>query len=148
MNKACDYRVRLQDTYDPRGPDGKGWNRMAIIGLGPHDRCMLMPKTRQAALDTLRGMARYGSITSYEECPNGKSACLACPIAIREKDHWNDIWHIREDNNGHVWLLGNVELGFAGFGYFYKSWAALMADVDVPMLKRMKDNQGFYWISA
>jgi len=148
MDKAFDCRVKLPDTHDPKGPDGKGWNRIAIFGLGPYDRCILMPKTRQAALDTLRGMARYGSITSYEECANGKSPCHSCPIAMKERDPWNDAWHIREDSQGNVWLLGDVEKAFAGFGYVYKNWAALMASVELPMLKRVQDNHGFYWIAA
>ena len=143
-----DYRVRLPDTYDPKGPDGKGWNRIAIFGLSPSDRCILMPKTRQSALDTLRGMARHGSITSYEECSNGKSPCHSCPVATKERDPWNDGWHIREDAQGIIWLLGNVDKAFSGFGYAYKGWAALLAVVDVPMLQRMQDSHGFYWIAA
>jgi hypothetical protein len=145
---ALDYRVRLPDTYDPKGPDGKGWNRIAIIGLGPYDRCIRMPKTRQAALDTLRGMARFGSITSYEECSNGRSPCQSCPVATKERDPWNNGWHLREDSHGNVWLLGNVDKAFSAFGYCYKSWAALMADVEVPMLQRVQDKNGFYWIAA
>lgn len=148
VDHTIDFRVRLPDTHDPKGPDGKGWNRLAIFGLGPYDRCIRMPKTRQAALDTLRGMARFGSITSYDECSNGKSPCHTCLVATKERDPWNNGWHVREDSQGNVWLLGNVDKAFSGFGYCYKSWAALMAVVDVPMLQRMRDNNGFYWIAA
>ncbi|WP_018309655.1 hypothetical protein [Cupriavidus sp. UYPR2.512] len=143
-----DYRVRLADKHDPRGPDGKGWNRLAIIVLGPTDRCIRMPKTRQAALDTLRGMARHGSITSYDVCTNGQMPCQSCPVATKERDPWNDGWHIREDARGIVWLLGNVDKAFSGRGYYFKGWTALMAAVEVPMLQRMQDDTGFYWISA
>lgn len=143
-----DYRVRLADKHDPRGPDGKGWNRIAIIGLSPIDRCSLLPRTRQAALDTLRGMARHGSITSYDECESGKSPCHACPVATKERDPWNAAWHIREDGKGIVWLLGSVDKAFAGRGYAYKDWAALMAAVDVPMLQCKQDNTGFYCVAT
>jgi len=146
MDQPISYRVRLPDEHDPRGPDGKGWNRIAIFGLGPYDRCTLRPKTRQAALDTLRGMARYGSITSYEECSNGKSPCHTCPVANKAREEWNNNWHIREDLQQNVWLLGDIEKAFSGFGYAYKNWAALLFDVEVPMLKRMNDAHGFYWI--
>jgi len=147
-DRSRDCRARLPDKHDPKGPDGKGWNRIAIIGLSPIDRCILMPKTRQAALDTLRGLARHGSITSYDECKNGKLSCQSCPVATKERDPWNDAWHIREDAQGIVWLLGNVDKAFSGLGYAYKGWAALMAAVDVPMLQRMQDTTGFYWIAA
>lgn len=148
VGHTVDYRVRLADEHDPKGPDGKGWNRLAIIGLGPSDRCILMPRTRQAALDTLRGMARLGSVTSYDECKNGQSSCQSCPIAMKERDPWNDGWHIREDAQGIVWLLGNIDKAFSGRGYAFKGWATLMAAVEVPMLQRMRDNTGFYWIAA
>lgn len=145
---AIDYRVRLAAAHDPKGPDGKGWNRLAIFGLGPTDRCILMPKTRQAALDTLRGMARHGSITSYDVCTNGQAPCQSCPVATKERDPWNDGWHIREDARGIVWLLGDVDKAFSGRGYYFKDWAALMAAVDVPMLQRLHDSTGYYWLAA
>ena len=142
-----DYRVRIDDAHNPKGPDGQGWNRMAIIGLGSHDRCTLLPITRQAALDTLRGMAKHGVPTAYSDCRSNKP-CLQCPVATKQKDAWNDAWHIREDASGAVWLLGNIEKAFSGFGYRYKTWAALIGGVEVPMLKRMRDSHGFYWIAA
>lgn len=143
MDKSFDYRVRIDDTHNPKGPDGQGWNRMAIIGIGSHDRCTLMPITRQGALDTLRGMARYGNPTVYSDCISN-TPCHQCSVATKPKDEW----HIREDSTGRIWLLGNIEKGFAGFGYSYKHWAALMNDVEVPMLKRMSDSQGLYWVAA
>lgn len=146
MDKSFDYRVRIDDTHNPKGPDGQGWNRMAIIGIGSHDRCTLMPITRQGALDTLRGMARYGNPTVYSDCISN-TPCHQCSVATKQKDAWRDEWHIREDSTGRVWLLGNIEKGFAGFGYSYKHWAALMNDVEVPMLKRMSDSQGLYWVA-
>lgn len=146
-NKAVSYRVRVDDTHNPRGPDGQGWNRLSIVGIGSHDRCTLMPITRQGALDTLRGMARYGVPTAYSDCINN-ATCCQCPVATKQKDKWQDAWHIREDAKGHVWLLGNVEKGFSGFGHCYKNWAALMSDVEVPMLKRMSDRHGLYWIAT
>lgn len=147
MHKSFDYRVRIDDTHNPKGPDGQGWNRMAIIAIDSHDRCTLMPITRQGALDTLRGMARYGNPTVYSDCICN-APCHQCSVATKQKDAWRDQWHIREDSSGRVWLLGNIEKGFAGFGYSYKDWAALMNDVEVPMLKRMTDSQGMYWVSA
>ena len=147
MDKSFDYRVRIDGTHNPKGPDGQGWNRMAIIGIGSHDRCTLMPITRQGALDTLRGMSKYGNPTAYSDCISN-TPCHQCSVATKPKDAWRDEWHIREDPTGLVWLLGNIEKGFSGFGYPYKHWAALMNDVEVPMLKRMSDSQGLYWVAA
>ncbi len=59
------YRVRPSLDRSPAGHDGKGWNRLAIIPMDPIDRCLLRPKYRQAALDTLRGMGHYGVPTAY-----------------------------------------------------------------------------------
>ena len=142
-----DYRVRVDDAHNPKGPDGQGWNRMAIIGIRSHDRCVLLPLTRQAALDTLRGMAKFGVPTAYADCKNN-SPCHQCPVSTKKKEAWKDDWHIREDSHGLVWLLGSIDKGFAGFGYSYKSWSALMSEIEVPMLKRASDAQGFYWIPA
>jgi len=49
---------------------------------------------------------------------------------------------------GLMWLLGEIEKGFAGFGYCYKNWAALMSNIEVPMLTRKRDDTGFYWVAA
>ena len=43
---------------------------------------------------------------------------------------------------GLMWLLGEIEKGFAGFGYCYKNWAALMSNIEVPMLTRKRDDNG------
>lgn len=141
------YRLRFNDSYNPKGPDGQGWNRLAIIPMLPIERCALRPKSRQAALDTLRGMAHYGVTTAYLPC-TGSDKCANCSRATRVKEAWNPEWHIREDADGRVWLLGNVEKAFAGFGYCYPNWRALINDVAVPPLKRLNDKTGAYWQSA
>lgn len=147
MDAPMSYRVSVDDSHNPKGPDGRGWNRMAIIGLSASARCTLRPTTRQGALDTLRGMRFYGNPTAYDECIS-KSPCHSCGVANAKRDPWNAEWHLREDSQGRVWLLGNAELGFAGQGYCYNDWGRLMAKIEVPMLKRQNDKQGFYWVAA
>lgn len=142
-----DYRTKIDDTHNPKGPDGQGWNRMAIIGIRAHDRCILRPRTWQGAIDTLRGMARNGVPTAYLDCISDMLSCEHCTVVTHKKDPWSASWHIREDSAGHVWLLGDIGLGFAGHGHCFETWAALMKEIDVPMLKRMKDGQGFYWVA-
>jgi hypothetical protein len=147
MTSEVSYRALLDDGYNPRGPDGQGWNRLAIHPLRPTVRCILRPTTRQAALDTARGMARLGVITAYGECTSNLQ-CSACSRGSNEREKWQPGWLIREDSQGRVWLLGNRERGWASFGYCYPHWEAIISSVDVPMLKRHTDEHGFYWTDA
>lgn len=83
------YFLEPSWEHNPKGPDGQGWNRLAIIALEPSPRCSMRPRSRQAALDTLRGMARFGVITAYDEC-TGQGRCATCPVACRDRLAWPD----------------------------------------------------------
>lgn len=139
------YRIEICNSHDPRGPDGQGWNRLSIINLEPHDRCMLRPKTRPAALDTARGMARHGSVFSYEDCI-GRS-CEECKVGNAEREQWKPEWLlIEDDGRGGVWLHADLEKD--SFGYYYPSWEALFRAVDVPALTRKIDQHwGAYYVA-
>lgn len=141
------YLITLPEPRSPRGPDGKGWNRLSINPMGPIDRCSLKPLSRQAALDTARGMAQYGNPIAYGRC-EGSRGCSTCAHANRERDDWSGTWLIREDDKGHVWLLGNREKGWAARGYSYASWESLMNTTWLPKLKRLKDETGIYYVEA
>ena len=53
--------------HDPKGADGKGWNRMAIHGDMCLDECALKPKTLAAFLDAQdTRKVRYGL---FGACP-------------------------------------------------------------------------------
>ena len=140
------YRLVAGTSHNPRGPDGQGWNRMAILPLTPSDRCMLRPKTKQAALDTARGMARFGSIVSYEDCCS--KACAQCAVASTDREEWKPEWLlIADDQRGGVWLHADLEKD--SFGYYYKSWEALFRGIDIPQLKRKIDpHWGEYFVAA
>ena len=141
------YRLKIDDNRKPAGRDGKGWNRLAIIPMAPTTRCALKPRYRQAALDTLRGMASFGELTAYDPCDHQES-CDGCRQVTRERDDWQPEWLIREDQKGHVWLLGNRARGWAAFGYCYANWKALMDTTHIPRLQRYNDETGFYWAEA
>lgn len=141
------HRVCLEDQVDPRGPDGQGRNRLAIWSLSPTTRCELRPKTKAAALDTLRGMAKLGNPTAYEPCTY-EGECTSCPRKLKARDPWRAEWCIREDMHGNVWMIGSVEAGFAGRGYCFAHWGKLLDSIEVPMLKRQQDATGFYWVAA
>lgn len=139
-------RISLDSTHNPRGIDGRGWNRIAIHGMQPTMRCTLKPNSRQAALDTLRGMAQFGVATEYRHCTSTQ-ACENCAVVTKEKDPWDSSWAIKEDGHGKVWLLGCAKLGFAGKGYCFADWESLLANIEVPMLKRMVNTSGHYWVA-
>lgn len=142
------YRLRFSLNRDPGGPDGSGWNRLAIHPMEPMERCALRPRSRQAALDTLRGMAHFGNVCAYSPCSQSAADCRNCPTATHEREEWQASWLIREDSSGNPWLLANADLGFSAFGYRYRSWRALMHAVNVPTLRRQLDKHGAYWIAA
>lgn len=140
------YRLTADRSHNPRGPDGQGWNRMAILPLTPSDRCMLRPRTRQAALDTARGMARLGLITAYEDCCG--HSCQQCKVATAPREEWKPEWLLVEDSRrGGVWLHADLEKD--SFGYYYRSWEALFRAVRVPVLERKIDQHwGTYFMEA
>lgn len=143
--------LEFSDRRPARGPDGGGWNRLAIHSMTPMPRCALRPLSRQAAIDTARGMARAGEPNWYGLCePLGSNCgeCKRCARSIEPEAEWHPEWCIREDSHNHVWLLGSRELMFAGRGYVYGSWEALFRSIAVPELKRMEDANGFYWVAA
>jgi len=144
---AANRRLQLSDPHDPRGPDGQGRNRLGIWSMSPTPRCSLRPQTRQAALDTARGMAALGSITSYGDCTSNEP-CASCSRQRKARDPWNPNWCLREDQHGNVWLLGTAASGFSGRGYCFTNWEKLFYEIDVPMLKRQQDSIGFYWTAA
>lgn len=146
--KKINYRFPFPSSHRPKGPDGQGWNRLAIIPLAPADRCILMPQTRQGALDTLRGMAHWGVITAYYPCLNVNADCASCGVVTRPREAWHPDWHVREDEHGGVWVLHDVTLGFNGPGVRHKSWREFMGAVDAPKLERRINQHGTYWIAA
>jgi hypothetical protein len=143
---VSNFRLVADRSHNPRGPDGQGWNRMAILPLTPSDRCMLRPRTRQAALDTARGMARFGSIVSYEDCCG--HTCSQCKIANADREEWKPEWLLIEDDaRGGVWLHADLEKD--SFGHYYKSWEALTRAIHVPQLRRLIDpHWGAYFKEA
>lgn len=148
MTQLFPNRICAPDTRRAGGPDGQGWNRLAIHVFTPEDRCSQRPRTWQAAVDTYRGMAQLGVFTSYEPCEGSEDGCASCHITRTQKDPWVSTWVIREDGNGLVWVLGSQEMGFSAKGYAFNSWEMLTRAIDVPKLVRLQDNTGLYWRAA
>jgi len=129
------YRVLIRDDYDPRGPDGRGRNRLRIEVMQPMPRCALRPRTRAAALDLWRGMVRFGVPTAYGYCIG--THCQSCRINS-PRQPWRDSWVLSEDHSrGGIWLMGDIQPD--AFGYFYDSWESVARAVEVPKLTRVCD---------
>jgi hypothetical protein len=60
----------------PRGPDGKGWNRLRIESIWG-DECALKPRSPAMLWETRNRPAGYGG---YGPCPV-RGACSTCPVA-------------------------------------------------------------------
>jgi hypothetical protein len=129
------YQLRIQDTYDPRGPDGRGRNRLRIEYIEPTPRCALRPRTKAAALDLWRGMARFGNTTAYAPCIG--ESCQACPVNS-PREAWQPGWVLSEDTTrGGVWLMGSTKPD--AFGYYYRSWEPVARSMEVPKLTQVLD---------
>lgn len=141
---AC-YRVSPSLNRQAGGPDGKGWNRLAIIPVEPIDRCLLRPKSRQAALDTLRGMGHFGVPTAYYACTL-TGLCQACSLPQQPREPWLDSWEIEEAANDTL-LIHSI--GAAGVPvHTFTGWTAFMLGVDAPMLRRHIEGGRTTWRAA
>lgn len=139
------YRVSPSLNRQPAGHDGKGWNRLAIIPMEPIDRCLLRPKYRQAALDTLRGMGHSGDPTAYYACTSA-GVCQACSLTHQPREPWLDSWELEEAANETLFIR---EIGAGGAPvHTFKGWSALMHGVDAPMLRRHFENGRITWRAA
>lgn len=110
-------------THNPSGPDGKGWNRIAIHGMCM-DECALMPKTLAAffdALDTRK--ARYGS---FGTCVNNGN-CGECNV-LKKRRNWKwfgDEILVRVAENGTPWVMNRPDRGWEEYGVPTK-WSDLL----------------------
>ncbi|WP_342051342.1 MULTISPECIES: hypothetical protein [unclassified Cupriavidus] len=129
----------------PAGHDGKGWNRLAIISMEPIERCLLRPKYRQAALDTLRGMGRFGEPTAYYACTSAGS-CQDCSLMQQPREPWIDSWEIEEAGDGTLFIhqIGTTSAP----AYTFSGWSALLNGVAAPMLRRHIEDGRTTWRAA
>ena len=134
------YFLEPSWQHNPKGPDGQGWNRLAIIPIEPSPRCSMRPRTRQAALDTLRGMARFGIITAYDVC-TGQGNCAGCSVACDPKSPWPETGKVRDKSD---YLVVDID----GQSSCFDNWRQLLKAYDLPMLSRHIDDTGMYWSMA
>lgn len=99
--------------HKANGPDGQGWNRMAIT-FEPQDQCALRPSTKEAFLESLRGssFATYGH---YGACIK-RGQCEACPLfrkAPLEMSAFDSRVMVRIDETGAPHLMNKPSQGWA-----------------------------------
>lgn len=143
------YKIVLSDNFDPRGRDGKGWNRM-VMGCGnmttPVTRCMLKPKSWQAAWE-LHNRLLLASATQYGVCSGDQ--CSSCPVANKERVNYKcgaELAVVREnDTDGSVWILNRRDRGWGEFGYRYNDWADFVQSENLFLGSRKSDEHGAYF---
>lgn len=65
-------------AYNPKGPDGQGWNRLSLcahIG-GSDNQCALLPRSYETLWEATHNRSRFGG---YGTCRNSGN-CDACPV--------------------------------------------------------------------
>lgn len=111
-------------TYDGRGPDGQGWNRISLAGgaNATSDQCALLPRgyaTLAESLDTRR--ARHGG---YGACGRAGD-CGCCPIYAAEPTELRrpgeDRVLVRVDAEGRACVMVSPDTGWDG-RYYIKPW--------------------------
>jgi hypothetical protein len=113
-------------AHNPRGPDGKGWNRLSI-GSMAGDECALRPTdypTMIEARDTRR--AAYGG---FGPCIR-QGACQGCPI-YAERTKPKELQAFTDRVLVRIWppdglprLMNHPEKGWSSFCYQW-SWSDL-----------------------
>jgi hypothetical protein len=108
--------IRLEGPQSsPRGPDGRGWNRISLAGWWtPSNQCALLPTDYthlRESQDTRR--ARWGG---YGPCTHD-GGCESCPIfqaAPTHLDALTDRVLVRiHPQDTHVYLMNRPEDGWA-----------------------------------
>ena len=124
--------------HNPSGPDGFGWNRIAVHGLC-EDECALKPKTMAAffdAQDTRK--VRYGS---FGPCTK-RGSCKECGVFKRQQD-WKwlcDEMLVRVDENGVPWVMNRPDKGWEEYGV-PTTWGDLL-QLDGVVFELLRDNFG------
>lgn len=133
--------------HNPNGPDGQGWNRMAVGSLAG-DECALRPRTYAAlreSQDTRR--ARYGG---FGPCIND-GACETCPIFTTAPKHltsFDDRVLVRiHPHDGHLYLMNRPEDGWASGAHRW-TWAEVARLDGWEIGRRHNDEHGDgFWIT-
>ena len=134
-----------KSSYDPRGPDGLGMNRLALHALTPLRRCRLKPETGIAAWEAHNRPAHWHlSWGSFGLCSG--SDCAKCGVASPRADVMDVREGIaRQDESGRVWLLDNHHEGWGAFGFCFSSWHGLLSRLTLVVTGWDIDSTGIYF---
>ena len=120
-NLACGWQVlREPPEYDPRGPDGRGRNRLRIEFFGSVEAkqlCRLRPRNAKALWEALERDGRYADLDSCDGCGTGR-----CPRSCRDRGapFHGELYRVDED--GGAWMMNRRDRGWAELGVFV-SWS-------------------------
>ena len=143
------YRINPPDTYDPRGPDGQGRNRLRVEVVTPAPRCRLRPETYEAAwTHDNRPTHAAACWSSFGPCVYSGD-CAGCPLAVKRAASWL-FWPDPPDRSviralgDDLHLMNRQRGGFRQRSIPYRSWAALYADVAIRVVGKKTDEHGEY----
>ncbi|TXG99964.1 MAG: hypothetical protein E6R08_00595 [Nevskiaceae bacterium] len=107
---------------------------------------MLKPSTRQAALDTARGMKLPELAVWYGLCTQPDRPCCECPLEQHKRSAWQPSFRVREISDGRLALHAGLSTEMSSEA---ASWAELVQRWDVPKLRRQTSQEGgFEWVAA
>jgi len=138
----------LPEGYIPRGPDGKGRNRLRVDAMEPNPQCALLPNDYTTMKEVHRGTiwARWGR---YLPCLFVDKNCSECSIFQQKNnlDLMTDRVAVRIDQQGMPHLMNHLEKGWASFGYL-KTWAWFLSleGWEPGPLERDKHGQ-YFWLT-
>lgn len=119
-------------AYKPRGPDGKGWNRLRLDVMTPAAQCALRPLDISACYESATNRAVWGG--GYGWCVN-EGKCSECPIAqgtVFPKQSlpapFGDWFYVREYHNGTPHMMHQFEKGWESYSFWGFTWADLRHD--------------------
>lgn len=126
---------------DPKGPDGRGWNRLSLnshIGAPDRGLCALLPKTWEGLWESRDTRRAKWNPHAYERCRNGsKGACQGCPVlqnaetpsrALRALEVAGPQVPVRiHPSDGTLWVMNRIDGGWAERGekWIWQDIAAL-----------------------
>lgn len=102
--------------HRPSGPDGQGWNRLAVLVPDPQPQCALRPRTYAALVEQDRG-TRFATYGHYGRCSGG--TCETCPMrrqAGAPEPLGNEVL-VRLDDQGRPWLMNRPNQGWGEQGF-------------------------------
>lgn len=137
--------LKLQPPpHNPRGPDGQGLNRLAVLQPDPQPQCALRPRSYEALVEADRG-SKFATYGHYGRCV--ADACASCPRSpAAAPEPLGDEILVRLDEEGRPWIMNRPDRGWGERG-FRTSFEALANMPSFRPDRRHRDSHGTgFWM--